>query len=223
MGKYPFRKKYRNRRFYFKHLEYLLIGVFVLAASLKSVSFDGIFATVLRVFQQNDGFIYILYFLLACSVAAMVMGVRRLTKGSYQSRPVSLVRKESKAQGQWEKGLIHRTSSGIHVRSKSEVIVYEALISHGLDVRYEETLRGKDLSQRSPDFTVRHNGKVWYWEHLGMLEDAGYREKWELKQQWYKNNGYWDQLITTQDHTGGVVYGDEIKEIIRCKIFGESA
>src|SRR5262249_40626493 len=40
-------------------------------------------------------------------------------------------------------GLIHRTSDGTAVRSKSEVIVYDVLLSLGLSVQYEHPLIGK--------------------------------------------------------------------------------
>jgi exodeoxyribonuclease V alpha subunit len=124
-------------------------------------------------------------------------------------------------------GLIHRTSDGTAVRSKSEVIVYDVLTSEGLSVQYEEPLVGLDGDSRNfrlPDFTVHQHGRTWYWEHLGMLDKAKYREDWELKQQWFRGNKYWDQVVTSQDHPGGIggiVYADEIRKTVRERILSK--
>ena len=121
-------------------------------------------------------------------------------------------------------GLIHRTSDGTSVRSKSEVIVYDVLSSLGLSVEYEAPLMSKDGDAndfRLPDFTVHYQGKTWYWEHLGILDKASYKSDWELKRDWYKNNGFWDRVITSEDRSGGlggVVYADEIQELARSRI-----
>jgi len=123
-------------------------------------------------------------------------------------------------------GLIHRTSDGTAVRSKSEVIVCDVLASLGLSIEYEKELPGKDGNPKNfrlPDFTIHYQGRTWYWEHLGMLEKASYREDWEQKQQWYRDNGYWDRVVTSEDHPGGlggVVYADEIHALASERIFG---
>ena len=124
-------------------------------------------------------------------------------------------------------GLIHRISDGTSVRSKSEVIVYDILTSLGLSVQYEAPLLNKDADPRDfrlPDFTIHYQGRTWYWEHLGMLEKATYKADWELKQQWYRENGYWDRVLTSEDHPGGlggVVYADEIRQTARSRILGQ--
>ncbi|WP_292364382.1 AAA family ATPase [Mesorhizobium sp.] len=125
-------------------------------------------------------------------------------------------------------GLIHRTSDGTAVRSKSEVIVYDVLTSLGLSVQYEAPLLNKHADPtdfRLPDFTVHYQGRTWYWEHLGMLDKATYKADWELKQQWYRDNGYWDRLLTSEDHgggLGGVVYADEIRGTANARILGRT-
>ena len=122
-------------------------------------------------------------------------------------------------------GLIHRTSDGTPVRSKSEVIVYDVLTALGLSVRYEEPLiakSGDPKDFRLPDFTIHYQGRAWYWEHLGMLNKASYQEDWKLKQKWYRDNGYWDRVLTSKDHPGGIggiVYADEIRKEARGRIF----
>jgi len=81
---------------------------------------------------------------------------------------------------------VHRTANGEMVRSKSEVIVADALKRIGIEYQYEELLRMADGSIRSPDFTIRAQARpTIYWEHLGMLSNAGYRADWDAKRAWY--------------------------------------
>lgn len=89
-----------------------------------------------------------------------------------------------------QEGLIHRTSKGLAVRSKSELIVAEALYSSGIEFEYEKPL-ALGGSTRYPDFTIEDDisGRVVYWEHLGMLERAEYRRSWERKLKWYRAHG----------------------------------
>jgi hypothetical protein len=81
-----------------------------------------------------------------------------------------------------QEGLIHRTSKGLAVRSKSELIIAEALTNSGISFEYEKplTLGGQT---RYPDFTIEDeiSGRTIYWEHLGMLERLDYRRSWEKK------------------------------------------
>src|SRR5258707_1748015 len=82
-------------------------------------------------------------------------------------------------------GLIHRTSDGTPVRSKSEVIVYDVLASLGLSIKYELPLIAKSGNLkdfRLPDFTSFYQGQTWYWEHLGMLDKASYKWDWQMKE-----------------------------------------
>ena len=89
-----------------------------------------------------------------------------------------------------QEGLIHRTSKGLAVRSKSELIIAEALASAGVSFEYEKalTLGG---GTRYPDFTIEDeiSGRNVYWEHLGMLEREDYQRSWEKKLAWYRANG----------------------------------
>lgn len=84
--------------------------------------------------------------------------------------------------------LIHRTSTGVAVRSKSEVIVADTLTRLGLEWEYERKLiNPKNPGDfRLPDFTVGYQGDLIYWEHLGMLASPLYREGWERKRKWYQ-------------------------------------
>ena len=89
-----------------------------------------------------------------------------------------------------QEGLVHRTSTGISVRSKSELIIYEALVNAGFKPEYEKALKFGE-STRYPDFTIEDeiSGKTVYWEHLGMLDRPDYRQSWERKLKWYAANG----------------------------------
>jgi len=90
-----------------------------------------------------------------------------------------------------EAGLIHRTSTGLLVRSKSEVIIAELLHERGIEFAYERPLVAPNGSRRLPDFTIddAESGITIYWEHLGMLSDPAYARRWERKIAWYEAQG----------------------------------
>jgi hypothetical protein len=119
--------------------------------------------------------------------------------------------------------LKHRTGEGVRVRSKSEVVVAYALERLGLSPEYEVPLyarSGDPRDFRLPDFTILYEGEAWYWEHLGMLSSAKYRADWAAKQAWYKANGYWDRVVTSEDGADGSIHADEIERIARARILG---
>lgn len=89
----------------------------------------------------------------------------------------------------FQEGLIHRTSTGIAVRSKSELLVFEAIRNAGFSPEYEKALTLGGFT-RYPDFTISDDisGRTVYWEHLGMLEREDYRRSWEKKLDWYRAN-----------------------------------
>ena len=107
----------------------------------------------------------------------------------------------------YEDRLIHRTARGELVRSKSEVIIANALYYHKLDYVYEPELVLEGKIYR-PDFKIEDadTGDVWYWEHCGMMENAKYKERWENKKAFYKKNGIEEgkNLIVTYDEKGAL-------------------
>jgi exodeoxyribonuclease V alpha subunit len=119
--------------------------------------------------------------------------------------------------------LIHRTSTGVMVRSKSEVIVADTLTRLGISYEYEKKLTApEDPSDfKLPDFTVSYEGDTYYWEHLGMLTVPSYREQWERKRQWYEDKGYWDRVITSEDGADGGIDASEIERTARKRILLE--
>ena len=51
-----------------------------------------------------------------------------------------------------------------------------------------------------------------------MLAIESYRKSWEKKLRWYKDNGYYDQLITSKDGADGSINSQEIDKIIEEKL-----
>ena len=112
-----------------------------------------------------------------------------------------------------EANLIHRTSNGTLVRSKSEVIIGDALSAAGVEFAYEKEFRGHDGSLRLPDFTIEDaaTGETYIWEHLGMLSNPQYARAWERKKAWYAASGVAEGggeaatlIVTTDDERGGI-------------------
>lgn len=107
---------------------------------------------------------------------------------------------------------IHITESGIWVRSKSEVIIANILYRSSIDFQYEGKLYYNESQWKEPDFTIIHNGKTWYWEHLGLLGDEQYNENWQEKKQIFKDLGVWDNVITTKE---SAVLSNQANELIK--------
>lgn len=84
------------------------------------------------------------------------------------------------------------------VRSKSEAIIANMLFQYGINFKYEEPLYAPDGSMYIPDFTVTFRGETYYWEHVGMLNNAKYKYHWENKLQWY-NKHFKDKLLITYE------------------------
>lgn len=135
-----------------------------------------------------------------------------------------------------EKNLIHQASNGKMLRSKSELLIYQRLIDNNLNPLYERKLIIREV-EKLPDFTIENGdtGEVYYWEHCGMLFDQEYKQRWEEKYAWYRDNGIlpFDEgggkngtLIITEDKqtvvedgsTRGAISVKEIDKIIK-KVF----
>jgi ABC-type phosphate/phosphonate transport system ATPase subunit len=102
------------------------------------------------------------------------------------------------------------TLTGVHVRSKSEIIVANTLTYLGLSYEYE-----KPLGNFLPDFTIQYCGQTFYWEHLGLLSQPEYQQSWQEKERWYHDNGI--DVITSQDDNGGID-SQKIEAMIRQRI-----
>lgn len=104
--------------------------------------------------------------------------------------------------------LIHRTTKGVLVRSKSELVIANHLESIGLSYYYERPPDGAETGgRRWPDFTfIDDAGDPIVWEHLGLLNRPDYQAAWERKRAWYADNGYTEgsTLFTSEDRDGGL-------------------
>lgn len=125
---------------------------------------------------------------------------------------------------------IHRTNRLDKIElvtSKSEAIIANMLLASNVVYEYERLLDCPDFPVK-PDFTLI-NGEgnpVFYWEHLGMLGEKTYDEKWERKRQGYEQNGYTiitkeqlkrtkgnKRVLITKEH-GGAIDSTEIQKVI---------
>ena len=108
----------------------------------------------------------------------------------------------------WAQHLIHRTSDGTAVRSKSELKIMDDCLAAGLSPRYEQRLESitGDGSFKLPDFTFETDaGDAVIWEHLGMLDLTIYSRDWERKRQWYLAQGYVEgKTLFTTSEVGGL-------------------
>jgi ATP-dependent exoDNAse (exonuclease V) alpha subunit len=128
-----------------------------------------------------------------------------------------------------EAGLIHLTTRGDAVRSKSEVIIANLLHAAKVNYLYESPLEF-DSVVKYPDFTIEDDdtGITYYWEHCGLLHDAAYGRRWQNKQKWYRANqiipieeggGPNGSLIVTRDQVDGGIDSKSISRMIK-DVFG---
>ena len=70
------------------------------------------------------------------------------------------------------------TEKGERVRSKSEILIANTLMSMNIPYHFELPLVLKNGNLIHPDFTILHvkKRKTIYLEHLGMMDDVGYNE-----------------------------------------------
>jgi hypothetical protein len=118
----------------------------------------------------------------------------------------------------YENNLIHKTARGELVRSKSEVIIADALLDSGIDYAYEKELDLGEDGKKSPDFTIEdaESGTLFYWEHCGMMTDDNYRRRWEAKREVYAKHGIveGENLIVSCDNANGSIDSQEIRKLI---------
>ena len=112
------------------------------------------------------------------------------------------------------------TSRGLHVRSKSELLIAEKLYEFNIPFRYEEVIMIAGR-QCAPDFKIlKKSGKLVYWEHLGLMENQDYRYKNKVKLTIYERAGImpWRNLIVTYDEYDGGINLAVIESEIRNKL-----
>lgn len=111
-----------------------------------------------------------------------------------------------------------KSVSGKLVRSKSESIIDTFLYLNKIPYRYEcQLILGN--KEYYPDFTIRHprTGKIYYWEHLGKVDDPEYERKALAKLHTYMANGIvpFGNLILTFETKEEPLDGKWVETIIR--------
>lgn len=100
------------------------------------------------------------------------------------------------------------TDKGERVRSKSEVIIANALSTNDIEFQYECNQR-IGCEWVSPDFQIflPRKNRIVIWEHFGRADDPEYLDRAMHKIKLYIDNGYvlWhDLIITFEDKNGGI-------------------
>ncbi len=126
----------------------------------------------------------------------------------------------------WQEGKIHKTLTGEFVRSKTELVIYNLLVTKQVPFKYEEPINGGEDSNVVPDFYFKtHGGEVIVWEHYGYLSQPSYFEKYEKKQKWYLSHNFVrgvNYFATFDGAEYGLdsTYFTEIVNFIAAKIYG---
>lgn len=114
--------------------------------------------------------------------------------------------------------------TNVFVRSRVEYIIYRSLLrlreEGTLKFQYErETqLEGLDWIIK-PDFTIWIGDQIYYWEHLGMLDQGRYFKNWQERKSAYSENGLSMHLVTTDDLEG--IHQEKIDKIIDDIVSGQ--
>ena len=84
------------------------------------------------------------------------------------------------------------TAKGERVRSKSEILIADALSRHNVPYRYEYPIQIRGLGLIYPDFFCLNARKrqAYVWEHNGMMSDSGYADCATNKIEKYALSGY---------------------------------
>lgn len=86
------------------------------------------------------------------------------------------------------------------------------------DFAYEEkpVIENEEVNIKT-DFTIYTSGKIWYWEHLGLLNHRKYAWTWNnLKTKRYQEAGIWSQVITTDERNG--INPSKIEDLVKLLI-----
>lgn len=118
--------------------------------------------------------------------------------------------------------LIHNTSFGLKVRSKSEAMIADSLYMFNVPLLYEQKLVLTDAFGQPydiyPDFTITlSDGSSIYWEHKGRMDDSKYRQRNQWKESLYFINGIYPphNLISTMDGPNQEYDLQEIHRVIK--------
>ena len=114
---------------------------------------------------------------------------------------------------------IYETKRGDYVRSKSEVIIADIYYELGIPYRYEAAIHLKNGKVKYPDFTALKvsTGKEYYHEHMGLMDDEGYRLINMRKLDEYMKSGIntGDNLILTFESEENPINIPAIRKMIK--------
>lgn len=122
--------------------------------------------------------------------------------------------RETPDQIPYAEHLIHQTLKGHRVRSKSELVIADALYRMGIDYQYERPYVSPTGWKTKPDFSfVDAAGELLIWEHLGLLHEDQYRIDWDRKKKNYLEDGFVEgkTLFTTRDDDRGGLDAKQIQ------------
>jgi len=123
----------------------------------------------------------------------------------------------SRIENYHPENLKHTAMDGTRNRSKNELYIASRLDHHKLTYRWD-TPTGIPGLFRAPDFTIKRkrDGKIIYWEHMGMMYDLESRIDYKNKLEEYEKAGIvpWDNLILTYDTRDGGLRADLIEAMI---------
>lgn len=110
------------------------------------------------------------------------------------------------------------TDNGERVRSKSEILIANALKKNGIPYRYEAPLYLNGLGTIHPDFTVLNvrERKEYYWEHLGKMDEPEYIENALQRIDSYEKNNIFpgSQLILSHETLHNPINSRTIEKMI---------
>jgi hypothetical protein len=121
---------------------------------------------------------------------------------------------------------IYKTRQGEEVRSKSELIIANALFERKIPYRYECPLKDSGRIWAVPDFTVLNvrERKEYYWEHFGLMGDPEYARNALKKIQSYEKHHMFpgSEVIYTFESSEVQIDVESIEDII-VKYFGRKS
>ena len=124
---------------------------------------------------------------------------------------------------------VYTTARDERVRSKSEVIIADALLRHGIPYRYEFPLKlnkGRQTLTFYPDFLCLNirTRQEFLWEHFGMMDDPAYAQKATAKLRLYEENGILPgrNLLLTMETQPEPLSTRAVEKIISEFLSGES-
>jgi len=120
----------------------------------------------------------------------------------------------------------HYAMDGQICRSKSEVVVYNMLLTMGIPFNYEEPIKlKKEMGNELPfyaDFVVhKDDGSILVIEVMGMLSEQGYFENATRKMRMYVLNGYvlGKDLLIIADKDDGTIDSYTVRKILEKYLF----